>query len=185
MRKEIKDIQDTLQTSEGAHVFYYVNELECYIYNAVSYIVAGIERGDQVLFIESERLYPMILKRVEELLSDEQLKNIHHVNNFKFYWETGNFHPPTVLDYFSHLISPFTENELSFRTWVHVEWREEDEIAKDIEEYEIAVDKLIPQIKAISICAYDAPRVSDELKEALMNCHGFLMTDEDITPIQR
>ncbi|MGH2318459.1 MEDS domain-containing protein [Planococcus sp. SE5232] len=185
MEKEITEIQDILQTSEGAHVFYYVEELERYIVNAASYIIAGIENGDQILFVESERLYPKILKRVEELVTQEQLKNIHYVNNFTFYWRNGNFHPPTILAYFSDLISPFMEEEQSFRTWGHIEWRDEVEIIKDIKEYECEIEQLMPHIKALSVCAYDAARLSTEFKEVLMNCHGFLMTDEEIAPISK
>ncbi|MBD8015993.1 MEDS domain-containing protein [Microbacterium sp. APC 3898] len=183
MKKEIADIQDILKKSEGVHIFYYVEELERYIDNAVSYIVSGIEHGDQVLFVESERLYPIIFKRVKDLVSEEQLKNIHFVNNFTFYWRKGNFHPPTILAYFSDLVSPFMEENLSFRTWGHVEWRDETEIKQKIKEYESAVDQLVPQIKAVSVCAYDAPRVSDSLKEILMNSHKFLMTDDDFSSI--
>lgn len=182
MEKEITDIQDILQTSKGAHIFYYVEKLERYIDNAVSYIVSGIEDGDHILFVESERLYPKIIKRVEEQVSGEQLKNIHYVNNFTFYWRNGNFHPPTILAYFTGLISPFMEGELRFRTWGHIEWRDEEEIIKDIREYECAVNEFLSQTKAISVCAYDASRVSGPLKEVLLNCHGFLMTDDGISP---
>ncbi|WP_154669125.1 MEDS domain-containing protein [Planococcus antarcticus] len=185
MEKEITDIQDILQTSEGAHVLYYVEEPAPYIDNAVSYIVAGIEQGDRILFVENERLYPKILKRVGELVSEEQLKNIHYVNNFTFYWRNGNFHPPTILAYFFDSVSPFVEEELTFRTWGHIEWRDEMEITKDIKEYESAVNQLIPHIKAISVCAYDASRVSGALREVLLDCHGFLMTDDGISCISK
>lgn len=185
MEKEIIDIQDILQTSKGAHVFYLVEEMERYIDNAVSFIIAGIERGDQILIVENERLYPKILKRVGEQMSVEQLKSIHYVNNFTFYWRNGNFHPPTILAYFSNLITPFVEEELNFRTWGHIEWRDESEILKDIEEYERGIEQLMPQTKAVSVCAYDSARVSEQFKEVLMNCHGFLMTDDNISPIQR
>lgn len=183
MKKEIADIQDILKASEGVHIFYYVEEIDRYIDNAVSYIVSGIENGDQVLFVESERLYPVIFKRVEELVSEEQLKNIHFVNNFTFYWRNGNFHPPTILAYFSDLVNPFMEEKKSFRTWGHVEWRDEMEIKQKIKEYESAVDELVPQIRAVSVCAYDAPRVSESLKEILMDSHKFLMTDNSFTSI--
>lgn len=185
MKKEMTEIQDIVQATKGAHIFYYVNELERYIDNAVAYIIAGIEQGEQVLFVENERLYPKILKRAEELVSKEQLQNVHYVNNFTFYWRNGNFYPPTILAYFSDLISPFTEEELAFRTWGHIEWRDEAEITKEIKEYECGIDQLIPETKTISVCAYDAARVSDSLKEVLMNCHGFLMTDEGISAIPK
>lgn len=185
MEKEITDIQDILETTKGAHICYYVHELERYIDNAVAYIIAGIEQGDQVLFVENERLYPKILKRVEELVPKDQLRNIHYVNNFTFYWRNGNFHPPTILAYFSEWITPFMKDELSFRTWGHIEWRDEVEIIKDIQEYECAINMLIPQTKAISVCAYDASRVSAPLKKVLLDCHGFLMTDDNIAPISK
>ena len=153
MEKEITDIQNIFKTAEAAHVFYYVDNAERYIDNAVSYILAGIEQGDQVLLVENERLYPKILKRVEELVSKEQLQNIHYVNNFTFYWRNGNFHPPTIIAYFFDAISPFVKGEQSFRTWGHIEWRDEMEITKDIQEYECGIDQLIPGIKAISVCA--------------------------------
>lgn len=177
------DIQEILETTKGAHVCYYVSEMDRYIDNAVAYIVSGIEKGDQVLFVESERLYPKILQRVKELVSEDRLQNIHYVNNFTFYWRNGNFHPPTILAYFSDLVTPFMEEELNFRTWGHIEWRDELKITNDIQEYESAINKLIPQTKAISVCAYDAPRVSASLKKVLLDCHGFLMTDDGVSPI--
>lgn len=185
MEKEITDIEDILETSKGSHIFYYVEDLERYIDNAVSYIVAGLENGEQVLFVESERLYPMILKQVAKTVSKEQLKNIHYVNNFTFYWRNGNFYPPTILAYFSDLISPFIEKDVNFRTWGHVEWRDEVEMIEVLQEYECGVDLLIPQTKAVSVCAYDAVRIPGPLKEMLMNCHGFLMTDEGISAIPK
>ncbi len=185
MEKEITAIEEIVRTSKGAHIFYSVNDLERYINNAVSYIITGVEQGEQVLIVESERIYPKILKRLEELVPQEQLKKVHYINNFTFYWRNGNFHPPTILAYFADLISPFLEEELSFRTWGHIEWRDEMEILKDIEEYEYGIDRLMPQTKAISVCAYDEARISAELREVLMSCHGFLMTDEGISPIFR
>jgi len=181
LEKNIMGIQDKL--SKGDHVFYYVEDTDCYIDNAISYIKDGIDQGDQVLFVENERLHPKILERLETLFSEEQLKNVHYINNFTFYWRNGNFHPPTILDYFSTLINPFLENELSFRTWGHIEWRDDIEISKSIQEYEFAIDQLVPQTNAISVCAYDASRLSESLKTSLLNCHSFLMTDDKITPI--
>ncbi|KAA0957014.1 3-ketoacyl-ACP reductase [Planococcus sp. ANT_H30] len=185
MGKEIVSVQDKFQLSKGDHVFYYVEELERYIDNAVSFVMDGMEQGDQILLVENERLYPKILTHLEKLLSKEQLENVHYINSFTFYWKNGNFHPPTILDYFSRIINPFLEKDLSFRTWGHIEWRDETEIISDIKEYEQAIEQLVPQLKAISVCAYDAPRLSDSLKDVLMNCHDYLMTDNNVSPISR
>ncbi|USK35124.1 MEDS domain-containing protein [Bacillus sp. F19] len=34
-------------------------------------------------------------------------------------------------------------------------------------------------LELISVCAYDADRVPDSLKESLLRSHGYLMTDEE------
>ncbi|ANU26151.1 MEDS domain-containing protein [Planococcus versutus] len=185
MEKEIIAIQDKQQLSKGDHIFYYVEDLTSYIDNAISYVEEGIKQGDQVLFVENERLFPKIVARLEEFLSEEQLQNIHYVNNFTFYWRNGNFHPPTILKHFSSLIDPLVEKELSFRTWGHIEWRDNDELTKELNEYEQAINELIPQIQAISVCAYDASRLTVSLKELLINCHDFLMTDGEISPLAK
>lgn len=174
-------IRDKL--SKGDHVFYYAEDSDRYIANAVSFIKDGIEQGDQVLFVENERSYPKIVEHLELLFTKEQLKNFHYINNFTFYWRNGNFHPPTILEYFSTLIDPFLEKEMSFRTWGHIEWRGDVEISKSIEEYESAVEQLVPEMNVISVCAYDAARLSSPLKELLLNCHSLFMTDDTITPL--
>lgn len=183
LKKDIMGIQDKL--SKGDHVFYYVEDNDCYITNAVSYIKDGIEQGDQILFVENERSYPKILERLEALFTEEQLKNVHYINNFTFYWRNGNFHPPTILEYFSTLIDPFLEKEMSFRTWGHIEWRDDIEISKSIQEYEFVLERLVPEKNAISVCAYDAERLSNSLKQSLLNCHGLYMTDDSIAPITK
>ncbi len=183
MKEELIAIPFNDRLVKGDHIFYYVEEQDLYIENAVLYVKEGIEQGDHVLFVENERLYPKIVSRLEELFSQEQLQNVHFVNNFTFYWKNGNFHPPTILKYFSELVNPFHEKDLSYRTWGHIEWRDDDEINKEINEYEQAINQLLPQTKAISVCAYDAARLSASLKDLLTQCHGRYMTDKELYTI--
>lgn len=185
MKKESAHVTSIKPQPMGVHVFYTTKDLTCYIENAVSYIVSGIEQGDQIFFVENDRIYPMILKKVEKLLTKQQLENIHFLNNFTFYWQNGNFHPPTILAYFSDIVTPFIEKGVSFRTWGHIEWGDEQEITRDIEEFEKGIEQKMPETKAISVCAYDDVRLTESLRTLLIDCHHFLMTDDTISTIKR
>lgn len=183
LEKEIQHVSNIKPQISGVHVLYISQEIEQYVDNAVSYIVSGIEQGDQIFFVENDRLYPMILKKAEKVLTKEQLGNIHFVNNFKFYWQNGDFHPPTILAHFSSIVDPFIEKGISFRTWGHIEWRDEEEFINKLKEFEKKIDERMPETKAISVCAYNEQRLTNPIREMLMECHGFLMTDDKIAPI--
>jgi hypothetical protein len=178
-------VTEALQQSNRAHVFYCFNEMERYIDNAVSYIVSGIEQGEHVLFVENERIYPRILTKLEQLLTKEQLTNLHFICNFTFYWRNGNFHPETILSFFSDYLKPYIASELAIRTWGHIEWSDEEDIARDLEEFEQAVDNMMTAVNAAAVCAYDAHRLTEPLKTRLLDCHTFLMTDDKISPITK
>lgn len=181
MRETIADLAKQTGQTKGAHIFYNSSKLEAYIENAVSFIVDGIKQGEHVLFVENTRIYPMLLKELEACLSEKEMDGIHFVNNFDFYWLNGNFHPPTILAHFKKAADSFAMENLPFRTWGHIEWGSQQDIHDEIELYEKNVSDVIEEKNAISVCAYDASRVSDELKERLVRCHDYLMTDDSIT----
>ena len=181
--KKTSQLSNHLEQSKGVHVFYYSCELESYIQNAVSYILSGIEQEDIIIMIENERIYPLIYKRLVLKLTKEQLGKIYFFNNLKFYWLNNNFYPQTILSYFSEIVNPYLEKNKSIRTWGHVEWGDPKDFETTLEEFENEVNKIVSTMKIITICAYNAERVSDTLKEKLMKHHAFFMTDNDINPI--
>lgn len=180
MDKKIEQLTQNLQGMNGGHIFYYTNELNLYIQNSISYIISGIEQGDHILFLENDRIYPLIQNRLEKLLTKEQFTKIHFINNFDFYWQNNNFHPPTIVSYFSDILNSYEKDNISIRTWGHVEWGNQKEIMQDIEDYEKQVNHMLHGKNVISVCAYDAERVPDILKTKLLKTHDFLMTDNDI-----
>ncbi|WP_079508784.1 MEDS domain-containing protein [Mesobacillus jeotgali] len=181
MEKKIQQLTlDVNETQEG-HIFYYSHELDCYVRNAVTYIISGIEQEEHVLLVENDRIYPLIEGHLNKLLTREQLSRLHFINNYDFYWRNGNFHPPTILSfYFSDIVGSYLEDNLSIRTWAHIEWGNQEDIFEDLEEFENQVNHLMQDVKVIAVCAYDANRVSDTFKKRLMKSHGYFMTDEDI-----
>ncbi|WP_082635901.1 MEDS domain-containing protein [Fictibacillus enclensis] len=176
--------QESMQ-GQGIHVFYYSDKVEDYIQNAVSYIMAGIEQGEYILFLENERIFPMIQKELEKTLTPKQIESVHFINNFDFYFWNGNFYPETILSKFSDIVTPLIEKDNSVRTWGHVEWGSQEEFEETLEKFEIEVDQMLKDIKVISVCAYNAERVSDDLKDKLMRYHDYFMTDEDVRLVKQ
>ncbi|MFK8795066.1 MEDS domain-containing protein [Planococcus plakortidis] len=183
MNQKMSDFTESLRVLDYAHILYLSEQADLYIENAVTYILNGIRNGDRVLFVENPRIYPQIHKKLQQLLSAEELGLIHYVNNFDFYWRKGNFHPDAILEYFESILGAFAADGRQCRTWGHIEWASQQDIDHKIIEYETEVDRSMPQRKSISVCAYDAPRVSDSLRERLMLCHGYLMEDSSVFAI--
>lgn len=181
LNQKILQLTKELQLSSGGHIFYYFHDEQKYIENTVSYIHAGIEQGDCVLIIENERIFPSVYKKMQSLLTEEQLTMIHYINNFDFYCLNGDFHSETILEYFSSILDPYLTKNISIRTWAHVEWGNIGEITDVIGEFENQANKAVSSLEQISVCAYDADRVPESLKESLLRSHEFLMTDEEIT----
>jgi len=183
MREASVELAKQIGQTKGAHVFYSYNQLESYIENAVSFIVQGLAQGERVLFVENRRISPMVFKELQNSLSEKEMEGIHFINNFDFYWRNGNFHPPTILAHFKKATDVFVENDLAFRTWGHIEWGHEQDILNEIELYEKNVGSEVEGRNAISVCAYNASHVSDDLRRRLIACHGYLMTDDSITSL--
>jgi hypothetical protein len=94
------------------------------------------------------------MKELKKQLSKKQLDHVHFICNFDFYCSNGDFHPPTVFHY-SKYIQPFLEKGVNISTWGLVEWRDDYEINKKIEEYEKQVDFFVKEKGIISVRAYD------------------------------
>lgn len=77
-------------------------------------------------------------------------------------------------------MAPFYEENISFRTWAHVEWGQQDEIYKILEEFENEADRLVTAQELCLVCAYDAERIPNSLKTSLMKCHKFLIKGDEI-----
>lgn len=170
-----------LQRVETGHIFYCSHDLDKYIKNAVSYIIFGIKKGDYVLFVENTRIYPKIREELEYLLTAKEMEKLLYINNFDFYWRNGNFHPSIILNHFDEATGHLFNNGHSVRTWGHIEWGTQEDIETEIVEYEKTLDTIVPVKNAISVCAYDALRLTDSLKDQLLEVHGLYMTDDEVT----
>ncbi|MFJ7744478.1 MEDS domain-containing protein [Peribacillus sp. NPDC097295] len=179
MDNNMKQLMKELQESDGGHVFYCFNELDTYIHNQTMFIISGVEQGNDVLVAENDRIFPFVYKKLQAQLNEEQLKKVHHINNFDFYCFEGNFYPSTMVDYFSRNIERYEKSDVSLQTWGHIEWgRSDHAVIESITEYEKRANQIIADKGIISVCAYDECRMNPTLKSLLMKHHGVFMTDE-------
>ena len=184
MQKVIQSLIKEFKTT-GAHIFYEFHDQERYINNVIAYVTSALELGNHVMIIENDRLMPMIQKKINDLFKEEQMDMIHTINNYDFYCYRGNFHKETILSFLKDMIAPYLEKNIPIQTWAHVEWRDQKEIFHTVGEYEQEADKMLLETNLITICAYDANRVPQTLKDILMDCHDYYMIDDSIRLITR
>lgn len=184
MQKEIKDFITEVK-SNGAHIFYHFHDQDRYINNLIDYITSALALGNHVMIIENDRIMPIIQQKINVQFNEEQLDMVHTINNYDFYCYRGDFHKETILSYFKNMITPYIEKNIPIQTWAHVEWRDQEEIFSTLAEYEEDADQMLQETNITSICAYDANRVPQTLKDILMDCHDYYMTDASISIINR
>jgi hypothetical protein len=184
MHNKIQSLISAVKES-GAHIFYDFDDEQKYIDNLIAYITAAIGLGNHVMIIENDRIMPEIQNRINTHFDENQQDMIHTLNNYDFYCYRGNFHKETILSYLENMIVPFLQKNIPIQTWAHVEWRDQEEIFQNLGEYEKEADLMLQAANLITICAYDSNRVPDTLKEILMDCHDFYITDDSIELIER
>lgn len=184
MQKKIQDLISSVKET-GAHIFYSFENEEKYVDNLIVYLTAAIGLGNHVMIIENDRILPELQKRIKSELDEEQQKMIHTINNYEFYCYRGNFNKDTILSYLDNMLAPFLENNIPVQTWAHVEWREQEEIYQTLGNYEKEADQILQSANLITVCGYDASRVTKALEDMLMDSHDYYMTDDTINPIDR
>ncbi|PUB18221.1 MEDS domain-containing protein [Paenisporosarcina sp. OV554] len=168
------------ETQKKVHVLYSFNEMENYMKQVLSYIIDGVAAGDYVILIENDRVYPIIYKELSNRLAEDQMKFVHFVNSFDFYFSSGSYHPPAIADYFNKMVQPYSENKISFRSWAHVEWATMEEPLHLIEDFEKIVDEAVNQQSFPLICAYEGKRMPDYLKTILMETHPYVLMEDEL-----
>ncbi|WNB90710.1 MEDS domain-containing protein [Bacillus sp. NEB1478] len=173
-------LNQMLSDQKNAHIFYSFSDTQKYIQNTIAYILDGIESGDSVLLIESERMLPQILIELEKHLDEKDEKRVHHISNFDFYFSSGSYHPPAIFKYIENSLQPFLDHNIPVRTWTHVEWSTIEGPLSIVEELEEGVDKLIAELNLKVMCAYKEVDMPDPFKLALLRTHKYVMTDDDL-----
>lgn len=171
-------MNELFEIERSVHVLYSYEGMQNYIEQAVSFIHDGVLAGDYVIFIENDRIYMSILAELSKRLTDSQMKFVHRVNNFDFYYSSGSYHPPAITEYFEKMVQPYVENKMPFRSWAHVEWASMKDPLHIIEDFEKIVDKAVNQLSFPLICAYEGAKMPEHLKTILMETHPYVLTHD-------
>ncbi|MFC7373224.1 MEDS domain-containing protein [Fictibacillus iocasae] len=163
----------------SVHVVYTYNGFKDYVAKAVQYIETGIAAEDTVILIENERLYRLIQEALKTRITKEQWQFIHHINNFDFYYSSGSYHPPAIVDYFIKTVEPYLNKKKTFRFWAHVEWATMEDPLHLIEDLEKVIDEAVNDMSFPLICAYEAARMPDYLKTVLMETHPYVLLEDE------
>lgn len=178
MNVSLMSVVNKWKKEEGLHICYLFNRKK-YIESVVSYIISGIRNEEMVVLVENDRNILHIKNEIDKQLSDAQLVHFHYINNYDFYWSTGDFHTQTILHYFSQIINPLLETRKPIRTWAHVEWGDEKEVNDKIEDYEKIAHTLIKEKEILSVCAYDISKAPSHWQPILANCHSEMIIEDD------
>ncbi|RTR36388.1 hypothetical protein EKG37_02185 [Robertmurraya yapensis] len=168
-----------IQVNSSAHILYLYENTDTYINNLLAYIKTGIDRNHHLIIIENSTIYNLVEARINELFSSEDKNFIHHVDNYLFYRCYGDFHIHSIVEHFGELLDPFLNKKIDVRTWGHVEWKDQDDISKKIEDFENVADCSVNEMGLMSVCAYDSSKVNTHLQTAMMKSHQYLMTDKE------
>jgi hypothetical protein len=107
---------------------------------------------------------------------------VHYVSNFDFYYSSGSYHPPAIVDYFNKTVQQYVENKIPFRSWAHVEWATMKDPLHLIEELEEITNEVVNELSFPHICAYEGARMPDHLKKVLMETHPFILMEDEFFP---
>ncbi|WP_179884756.1 MEDS domain-containing protein [Bacillus sp. AFS015802] len=173
-------VSHLLAGNESTHVLYSYRDRNRYLENALAYILQGIEAGDSIVLIENERNLNVLLKQLKGHLTDSQIEKLHVISNFDFYQSSGSYHPPAIYEQLTKTITPYLENDISFRSWTNVEWGSLEDPVSIIEWFETETDRVIHEYNLTIVCAYDSEKMPDRLEEGLKKNHGHIMSDDDI-----
>lgn len=184
MEQKIPALALKIRNSSGGHIFYLTKETKHYINNMVVFILDGLKSDEHVLIVENKRLTPLIQKRIQAVLTADELAKVYFFDSYKLYWHKGNFHPSTIVEYFQESFDVSVMSCQYFRTWGHIEWNTGDGLEEELLSYEEQVDDLITAQNLIAVCAYDAIRVEQHLQDKLALYHDYLMEDEKITCLE-
>lgn len=172
-------VQSLTRSISGSHVLYLYEEMDRYIESVASYALTCLNQGHHLLIIDNRSCREAIERKLAEEQIDENLEQVHFVDNFEFYQQHGEFQGCVTRNHFETIMKPFLDQGISIRTWAHVEWKPQAHIQAKLEEFEVIADCSVKEQNLISVCAYDAKTISASLQTSLMRSHEYLMTDRE------
>ncbi len=165
---------------EKLHVLFFYTGMRNYMEEVIHFIHTGIEAGEYVILVENERNFNRIYEHLKPKITSAQMKQLHYVNSLDFYFSSGGYHPPAITEYFNKTVQPYIDNNISFRSWAHVEWATMEEPYHLIGDFERIVDTAVNQISFPLICAYGELKMPHILTALLLETHPYILKEDKL-----
>lgn len=173
---EVQEVPDLRSLTKG-HVAYFFTDQEQYVSNVVDYVIAGLRQNECTIIVESDRMAPMIVLKLAQKLTAPELDQVRFLNNYEFYYAHGDFRINSIPDLLPTLFKGEFDPDMCYRTWAHIEWRDESEVSKLLHSEEQA-DIIVAEENLLSVCAYDSRRVSGDFRDRLLASHSIHLHDK-------
>lgn len=174
-------LMEQVDITNGAHILYFYNDPEAYIKNAVSFLKIGLMHGDYVVLIDSSENYALIKAKLDEVLSLSEWERFQYIDHQRFYSDYGSLHVRNVIQNFNDLFNPLLLKGHSIRSWGHVHWTDQEDIAEQLSLYEHQCELTIPEIQLLGVCIYDGKLVPAHIQNEMLRTHEYFMTDTTFT----
>lgn len=175
-----EELNGFVKANPCAHILYCYDNIDSYIEKVLAFLLDGVESGETVILIESEKNLKLLFNRLKEKLTDNQLKQVHTISNFEFYLSSGSYHPPAIYEQLIKIYTPYFEGDAPFRTWTNVEWGALEDPAHIVDWFEKETDKVVNEQELTLVCAYEAEKMPADMQSILEKSHPYIMTDEDL-----
>ncbi|MCA1057221.1 MEDS domain-containing protein [Rossellomorea aquimaris] len=177
----MEEVNRLLKTNPCTHILYCYQNKELYLKNVIAYLIDGIQSGETVILIESEKNLKMILDRLKKNLTESQLNQVHTISNFEFYLSSGSYHPPAIYEQLMKIYTPYFEGSAPYRTWTNVEWGRLEDPTHIVDWFEQDTDKMVNEQRLKLICAYESEKMPADMQSILERSHPYIMSDENLT----
>ncbi|WP_400243789.1 MEDS domain-containing protein [Niallia sp. JL1B1071] len=162
-------LNNHINIKNTSHIFYLYDDIQKYKYNLISYIKTGVSLKHQLIIIEN----PVIYKEIIHLLTKEEQKLVHYIDNFTFYQYYEGFQIDRIANHFTSLIEPLVSQNVNIRTWAQVIWKKEF-LIDSLVSFEEKADCCVNELGIMSVCAYSSSQLNAKIQTAFMKKQNIL-----------
>jgi anti-sigma regulatory factor (Ser/Thr protein kinase) len=171
------ELTSNLRLSSGCHILYSYSQLDAYVNNAVSFIQEGLDKDQQIVFIDSKEHMNKLIPLLETKQHSDQILFL----NADHYYCFQDGIEQTVRNYRQY-IKPFLQSKKPIRIWGNVN-SSYDVKAELLKAYECTCNEFVEKMdNTLMVCAYDGQKLSAAMLEDMLYYHEYFMTDTSLVP---
>ena len=143
MSNSTVQLTEHMEITSGSHITYFYTDFQCYLDNVTSLFFQGIELNQHIIVIESITNISLISSKIKQHLTEDNWRHLHFFDNMLFYESEFSFQCHRIVQNFEKTVTPFLENRIPIRIWGQAAWKKQDDLYKEILEYECTCDEEI------------------------------------------